>query len=318
MEILLLAVALDLLIGDPQVPFHPVALVGKLIAGWDKLLNRPESPGRQRVAGALMVIVTVLGLTALIYLLLDYLIRMRLFYTVVGALLLWSIISVRSLDQAARGILKLLQDHDLKKARLQLAMIVGRDTDDLDEGEIARATVETVAENISDGTIAPLFYYLIGGVPLACAYRIVNTFDSMVGYKSERYLYFGWFAAKLDDMANYLPSRLTALLLVAGAWLTGFDWRRAWMVMRRDRKRHPSPNSGYPEAAVAGALGVQLGGTNYYQGVVSRRPLMGDATKKLAADEIADVIRVIYGALAVFLAVYGITVTLWLWYLHKI
>jgi adenosylcobinamide-phosphate synthase len=219
----------------------------------------------------------------------------------VSALFLWSTISIRSLDRAAREILGLLRRGDLATARRRLSLIVGRDTERLGAAEITRATVETVAESISDGVIAPLFYFLLGGAPLACAYRAVNTLDSMVGYRSERYRDFGMAAARLDDVANFLPARLTALLLVGSALLLGLDWRQAWRIAWRDGARHPSPNSGYTEAAVAGALGVQLGGLNYYQGQPSLRPRLGEPATALEPGHIAGAIRMLYGAVAIFL-----------------
>jgi len=230
----------------------------------------------------------------------------------VGGFLLWSTIAARSLEREARRIFSFLQAGDLPGARKQVGMIVGRDTENLNEGEITRATIETVAENISDGLIAPLFYFVIGGVPLACAYRVINTFDSMVGYQSERYKDFGWFAARLDDVANYLPSRLTAILLLLGAAFLGYDWRRALRITWRDRKQHPSPNSGYPEAAVAGALGIRLGGTNYYQGVPSKRPYLGEPLCALEKGHIVATIKLLYGALVVYLIIYGLMTWLYL------
>ena len=319
--VLLLAVLLDLLIGDPRVDYHPVSLIGKLISAWERLLyRRSMSAGHgtaslpaKRVAGALLVLGTVLPVWLLVYLCLTWLHRLYLsaghpqlwayIYLVVGALFLWATISIRSLDRAAREILDLLHRGDLAEARRRLSFIVGRDTERLDPAEIARATVETVAENISDGVIAPLFYFLLGGPALACAYRTINTLDSMVGYRSERYEDFGMVAARLDDAANFIPARLAMLLLVGGALLLGLDWRQAWRLSWRDGHKHPSPNSGYPEAAVAGALGVQLGGLNYYQGMPSLRALMGDPKEPLAPGHIEAAIGMLYGAVAIFLVI---------------
>jgi len=317
--VLLLAVLLDLLIGDPRVDYHPVALIGRLISAWERrLYRRAMSAGHgaaslpaKRVAGALLVLGTVLPVWLLVYLCLTWLYRLYLsaghpqlwayIYLVVGALFLWATISIRSLDRAAREILDLLRRGDLAEARRRLGFIVGRDSERLDPAEIARATVETVAENISDGVIAPLFYFLLGGPALACAYRAINTLDSMVGYRSERYQDFGMVAARLDDVANFLPARLAMLLLVGAALLLGLDWRQAWRLSWRDGHKHPSPNSGYPEVAVAGALGVQLGGLNYYKGMPSLRALMGDPKEPLAPGHIEAAIRMLYGAVAIFL-----------------
>lgn len=304
LEILVLAVLLDILIGDPQVSWHPVALIGRMISWWEGILYRKGmSPGKQRLAGVGLVILCVLPVLFALYFVLVHLKSYNnLFFIILSALLLWSTISVHSLNRAAREILGLLKKGDLKRARDAVRFIVGRDTDNLDEKEIARATVETVAENISDGIIAPLFYFLIGGAPLACAYRVINTLDSMVGYRNERYLNFGWFAARLDDVANFIPARLTTLLLFLSAFVLRANWRGSIKAVLRDSKKHPSPNSGYPEAAVAGALGIQLGGVNYYGGKPSFRALLGDPLVSLNRSHIESALYLMYGTVAIFFA----------------
>lgn len=319
--VLFLAVFLDLLIGDPRVAFHPVALIGRLISAWERLLYRREAGGRKglRWRGALLVLGTVLPVWALVYFCLACLGRMQAdaenpqlwtyIYLAVSAFFLWSTITIRSLHRDAGEILALLRQGDLAEARHKLSLIVGRDTDQLESAEITRATVETVAENISDGVIAPLFYFLLGGPALACAYRAVNTLDSMVGYRSERYQDFGMAAAWLDDAANFIPARLTVLLLTGSALLLGLGWRQAWLLAWRDGHKHPSPNSGYPEAAVAGALGVQLGGLNYYRGQPSLRSRLGDPRESLAPGHIEQAIRLVYGTAALFTA---LTACMWL------
>ena len=311
----MLAVLLDLLIGDPQTPYHPVALVGRWIGKGEALLYQKDAPPwRQRLAGIVLVLVNVVLVYSLTYLLLTAVgKRVPVLGLILGGILLWGTIAARSLDKAALEIFMLLRDGDLKQAREQLRLIVGRDTDNLDEAGITRATVETVTENISDGIIAPLFYYALGGVPLAWACRMINTHDSMVGYLNERYRDFGWFAAKLDDVVNYLPARLTALLLVLCAFLLKLDWRGAISITLRDRRNHPSPNSGYPEAAAAGALGIQLGGTNYYQGIPSKRPYLGDPIKPLEKGQITATRKLIYGTLVLFIVLYAGLVMLIRW-----
>jgi adenosylcobinamide-phosphate synthase len=303
---LLLAVVLDLLVGDPETPLHPVALAGRWIGRGEGIFNRKgATPWRRRLFGALFVLVNV----ALVYIMAYFLLDKAEGYApaaavVLGGIFLWCTFAVRSLDKAALDIFRLLQKGDLPQARKNLGMIVGRDTAGLGEEGITRATIETVAENISDGTIAPLFYFAIGGVPLAMAYRMINTHDSMLGYKNERYCDFGWFAAKFDDVVNYLPARLTAVILVVCAFLMKLDWRAAISITWRDRRKHPSPNSGYPEAAVAGAMGIQLGGTNYYQGIRSRRPHLGDPVKPLEKRQITTARRLIRAAFVLFLVFY--------------
>lgn len=209
-------------------------------------------------------------------------------------------IAPRSLAQAGIEIREALQAGDIETARKRVGWVVGRDTDKMDEGEVTRATVETIAENIVDGVISPLFYFLLGGFPLAMMYRAVNTMDSMIAYKNEKYMDFGYAAAKLDDVFNYIPARITALLLIASAMFLRYDWKKASEIVRRDADKHPSPNGGYPESSVAGALHIRLGGTNYYGGEEHFRAYMGDATESLGAKHIDQTIRLMYAATILF------------------
>ena len=196
-----------------------------------------------------------------------------------------------------------LEKGDLPAARKAVSRIVGRDTAELSGEEVARAAVETVAENFSDGVAAPLFYMLLGGAPLALAYKAVNTMDSMVGYKNDRYLHFGRAAAKLDDAANYIPARLAALAWIGGAAIAGQDAKNAWRIWRRDRRNHSSPNSAQTESACAGALGVQLGGPSRYFGKLYEKPAIGDPLRPVKAADIRRAVQTLYGAAA--LAVLG-------------
>ena len=221
--------------------------------------------------------------------------------SLVSAFLLSFTISPKSLAKAGREIYVLLARDDLAGARKRVGWIVGRDTEELDESEVARATVETIAENTVDGVIAPLFFFVIGGVPLAFLYRAANTMDSMIGYKNEKYLYFGKAAAKLDDVLNYIPARITAVLFIVSAWLLGFDSRNAMRMMQRDAAKHPSPNGGYAEATVAGALHIRLGGINSYFGKKSFRAYMGEAIERTAPKHIMESIRMMYTATVLFL-----------------
>lgn len=301
--VLLLALLLDLLLGDPQSPYHPVALLGRGIAWWERVFYREGYPGwRQRLAGIAFALVNVVSVGAGAWLVLWLVRGYPLVHLAVSALLLWSTVAWRSLYRAGLEILALLERGDIAAARRSVGMIVGRDTESLDEAEISRAAVETIAENLSDGVIAPLFWFLVGGVPLACAYRAINTLDSMVGYRNERYLRFGWFSARLDDLVNYIPARLTAFLLVIGALLGGYRWRDALGVALRDAGKHPSPNSGYPEAAMAGALGIRLGGVNRYGGVESFRPYLGDPRNPLDRSSIGAALELMQWSVLCFLA----------------
>jgi adenosylcobinamide-phosphate synthase len=203
-------------------------------------------------------------------------------------------ISVKSLGSEASRIQKLLLKGEVERTRVHLSGIVGRDTDALSESEIVRATVETVAENTSDAVIAPLFYMLVGGPSLAMAYKAINTLDSMLGYKNERYLMLGWASARCDDAANFIPARITGFLFIVSALFLGKDWMSSYRVMMRDAGKHASPNSGYPESAVAGALNVKLGGTNYYGGIARTTGIIGNGVSKLTGKTITNVVRMMY------------------------
>jgi adenosylcobinamide-phosphate synthase len=227
----------------------------------------------------------------------------------VAAVLSWTCLAAHSLHRESKLVANRLLAGDLEGARCCLSRIVGRDTEQLDEPEIWRALVETVAENTSDGVIAPLFYLMLGGPALGLAYKAVNTLDSMVGYKNAAYIRFGWASARFDDIVNYLPARLTGTLMALAAPLAGLSGRNALSMMLRDGRNHSSPNSGIPEAAAAGALGVQLGGTNRYFGAVVEKPTIGDPARELSAASYRGVIRLMYGSAALFLVVWGTVVS---------
>ncbi len=299
-----LALILDTLIGDPRTGWHPVVLIGNLIAALEKrLLDPAAAPDAKRRAGLVLVLAVLAVSFTLSWLALAALAALHPLAALGGgALLLSFAITPRSLAEAGREIQALLEAGDLDEARRKVGWIVGRDTAALDAAEITRATVETVAENITDGIIAPLFYAALGGAPLAVLYRAVNTLDSMVGYKNDKYRDFGLVAARTDDVFNYIPARITGVLIIAAAFLTGRDARGAARAIRRDAAKHPSPNSGIPEAGVAGALGVRLGGLNYYGGVPSLRATMGEPRRQLAPVDIARTVRMMYTATALFAA----------------
>jgi len=218
----------------------------------------------------------------------------EIFGIIFSIFLAYTTLSIRGLKDAGFKVLNALQKNDLPEARKALSMIVGRDTTNLEEPEIVRATIETVAENSSDGGIAPLLYLIIGGVPLAMTYKAINTLDSMLGYKNERYLHFGWASAKLDDLVNWVPARITGLLLIIATLLLRGKAGASWKIMLRDARNHPSPNAGFPEAAVAGAFGLKLGGTNSYGGKQETRPFMGDGTRNVDPSDIKKVVRLNY------------------------
>lgn len=304
--LVLAAVALDLVIGDPRCLPHPVVGMGAVIAGLERAWNH-GTPLARRVKGVLMTALVVAGTGWLAWAIISLLARVHPWLGwIAEGWLLASCLAIRGLRDAARAVAKPLAAGDLPAARRALSMIVGRDTAELAEPEIARGAVETVAENTVDGITAPLFFALLGGAPLALAYKAVNTLDSMVGYRSERYCDFGRASARLDDAANWVPARLTALTLWLGGMWVGRGGRLriqgALAATCREAPRHPSPNSGWPEAMVANLLGVQLGGTNYYCGEVSERSRLGTFHEPLGAQHISMAIRLMHGGWLGFLA----------------
>lgn len=291
------ALLLDTLLGDPRVKFHPVALMGSLISRLERLFYR-QSAGKkeQFAAGMVLSVIVLLVVYDLVYAIVLAVSYLQNSYVLQAAeaVILFFMICPRSLARAADEIRHYLVYHRLRIARKKVGWIVGRDTDQLSEGEVVRATVETVAENTIDGILSPLFFFAIGGAPLAAAYRAANTLDSMIGYKNDRYRYFGRFAARLDDVLNYVPARLGAVLFIFAAAVLRCDWKAAWHMVRRDASKHPSPNGGYAEAAVAGALGIRLGGYNSYFGKTTFRAYMGDARDDLAPRHIRQAVRLMY------------------------
>lgn len=302
----IIAFLIDTIIGDPRTKYHPVVLMGKLIALLEHCFYRADdSDNKKFVMGIMLVIITLLISyeVAAAIMMLSYQIPFSWGSAAVGGLLLSFTISPNSLAKAGKGIYALLIMGELTEAREKVGWIVGRDTKDLDDAEIARATIETIAENTVDGIIAPLFFFILGGVPLAVLYRAANTMDSMIGYKNEKYLYFGRGAAKLDDVLNYIPARITAMLFLFSALILGFDYRNAYRIMQRDAAKHPSPNGGYAEATMAGALHIRLGGMNSYFGRKSFRAYMGDAMVLIVPQHIMAAIRMMYTATVLFIIV---------------
>lgn len=294
-ELLVGALILDLLLADPRGWPHPVVWIGRLIGLLEEeLRERIRSP----YWAGLLLVVAVLGLSGFATLsALDIAARFAGWLAGLLALwLAWNCLALRSLHLESKPVIEALENGDLDEARQALSMIVGRETAQLDEQAILRATIETVAENASDGVIAPLFYLCLGGPVAGILYKAVNTLDSMVGYKNDRYLEFGRCAAQLDDLLNWIPARLTGLCLVGAAWLSGQDGASAWRILRRDAHKHASPNAGWPEAAAAGALGVQLGGDAVYFGERIQKPTFGDATRELTTAHYGGMIRMLYVA----------------------
>jgi len=286
---LALAYILDLLVGDPPRFPHPVILFGNMIRFFDKRWNK----GRYlKLKGSAMVaILIVVILSATLIILFTYSLNLYL-GLLIEAVLIWTTIAQKGLRQAASEVEHPLENKDLINARKNLSYIVGRDTANLSEKEIVRGTVETVAENTTDAITAPIFWAAIGGAPLAIVYRLINTCDSMVGYKNKKYAQYGWASARLDDVVNYIPARITGLIMIISSRSKEVPMKKAWSVLRRDAHKHPSPNSGWGEAAVAAVLGVRLGGINYYEGEQSYRTEMGDAIYDLNTGHISNSITI--------------------------
>ncbi|MBM4144580.1 MAG: cobalamin biosynthesis protein CobD [Lentisphaerae bacterium] len=305
---ILAAVALDLLVGDPRWLPHPVRGIG-----W--LAQRLEQPMRrlvpsERAAGVVTVLLVAgtAGTAVWAAIRLAGLIH-PLAADIVGVAVIYTTVAARDLVRHSMSVFRALVAGDLGEARRRVARIVGRDTAQLDEAGVARAAVECVAESTVDGVTAPLFFAIVAGPVGAMAYRAVNTLDSTFGYKTERYLRFGWASARLDDLANYLPARITAPLIGVAAAILGRRPVQSWRILRRDGRKHESPNSGLSEAAIAGALGVQLGGLNYYEGEPLEKPTIGDATVPLAPAHIPAANALMFATLALFLAL-GLAVRL--------
>ena len=306
MIVAVVAFLIDAMIGDPRSRFHPVVLIGNLISLLERFLRRDtDSPLKQVIKGGALVYAVIISVTliGLVIEISSFAIPNLAAQIFIQALVLSFMISPRSLAEAGRDIYLLLETDHLDYARKKVGWIVGRDTENLNEAEITRATVETVSENTVDGIISPLFYYVIGGLPLAIFYRAVNTMDSMLGYTNEKYFFFGRIAARLDDIANYIPARLTGILFICAAFLLRLDYKNAFAMMKRDAKKHPSPNGGWAEAPVAGALNIRLGGTNYYFGEPHFRAYMGEPNESLEAAHILGAIRLMYTATILFLVV---------------
>ena len=301
-----LAFVIDCVLGDPRASIHPVVLIGKLISFFENWLYDEKSSDRKKFFDGALLMICVLAVCYWVSVGVVYLAEMahsRYVLIAVEAIFLSFMISPRSLSEAGREIRDYLVAGDIKNARFKVGWIVGRDTENLTVGEATRATVETISENTVDGIISPLFFFFIGGLPLAVLYRAANTMDSMIGYKNDKYMFFGRVAARCDDAWNYIPARITGVMLVVVAAVLGYDWKNAWRMMRRDAKKHPSPNGGYTEATVAGALDIRLGGLNYYFGKPSFRTYMGDPINELGPVHITQAIRMMYGATVLFIAI---------------
>ena len=285
-----IAYVLDLIFGDPQNVIHPVQVIGKIISAGEKVLLRKKY---KFLAGAVLNIFTVSITYTLMYLI-SKSVKISVFFMIIEIYLMYTIFSINSLAREGNRVYRILKEGDIEKARKDLSYLVSRDTEMMDEKMIIRSTMETISENTVDGIVAPMFYMFLGGMPLAMAYKAINTLDSMVGYKNEKYMEFGKFSAKVDDVANFIPARITGILIVLASMILGYDYKNSLKIFIRDRKNHSSPNSAHSEASVAGALRVQFGGKVSYFGKEIDKPTIGDKTKEFELEDIRKNIRIMY------------------------
>lgn len=297
--IMILGYVMDLVFGDPYWFPHPVRFIGKLISKTEKFIRKhAKSEKSLKYWGILMWLVPVVT-TALVTTLIVKIASFNKYVEIfVSAFIIYTTLSTKCLKDEATKIYNVLETGDIKKSRVQLSYIVGRDTTNLSQSEIIRATVETVAENTVDGTISPMFYGFLFGPVGAMTYKAINTLDSMVGYKNDRYLNLGCVSAKLDDVANFIPARLTAIFMPLGAFLCGMNGANSFKIAIRDRKNHKSPNCAFAEGAAAGAIGVQLGGTNIYFGKEVYKPTIGDKKRELENYDIVRMNKLMYATTA--------------------
>ena len=300
---------LDLIFGDPHWLPHPICLIGNLIGFIERNVRPRLEPnkGALLLGGALMVIIVLVisFVVPMAILLAAGMVSPWLAFAL-ETLMCYQIFATKCLRDESMKVYTALHNHDLADARVKLSWIVGRDTQNLDEEEITKGAVETVAENTADGIIAPMFYMFLGGVPLAFLYKGINTMDSMVGYKNDKFLYFGRCAAKLDDLANLLPARITGLVMIGAAFVLGLDGKNAWKIFWRDRYNHLSPNSAMTESVTAGALNIQLGGDHFYFGKLVHKDTIGDDIRPVCPEDIVKTNRLLYMTAVLCLVLFSI------------
>lgn len=316
----LLAVCLgfliDLMIGDPRWLYHPVRVIGNGITLVEKGLRRifPKSKAGERTAGFFLVLIITGCSTVIPWLILHYAYRCQVGLGVVlETIMCYQLLATKALKDESMKVYRELKCDDLEKARYAVSMIVGRDTKELSAEGVTKAAVETIAENASDGVIAPLFYMVFGGAAAGFFYKSINTLDSMVGYKNEKYQWFGTCAAVFDDIVNYIPARLCGVLMILASALCGYNSRNAARIFKRDRYNHASPNSAQTEAVMAGALGIQLAGNACYFGKVLEKPVIGEALRPIEKEDIKKANKLLYVTSAAAVAAFGTVSLLLVW-----
>ena len=312
---------LDLILGDPYWLFHPIRLIGSIISGFEKkLLNyrskeaaetdRDTAKELRRGTILVLLVIIITAITVIVILLGAYTIHPYL-GLVIETIMTYQILATKCLKVESMKVYKSLETEDIEASRKAVSMIVGRDTNVLDDEGVTKAAIETVAENTSDGIIAPMIYTALGGPILGFVYKAVNTMDSMLGYKNDRYLYFGRVAARIDDVANYIPARITGIIFVVSAFVLRLNTTNSWKMLRRDASKHPSPNGGWAEASVAGALEIRLGGYNFYFGRETFRAYMGEPLQEMGPQHIMTCIQMMYTATILFLLLAHVVIQLW-------
>ena len=303
-----IAYVLDLIFGDPQNIIHPVQVIGKMISSGEKFLLGENSglSRKYKFFAGMMLNITVISLTYGITYLIHRTSENSIILTVAEIYLMYTVFSINSLAREGNRVYNILKEGNIERARKDLSYLVSRDTGTMDEKMIIRSTMETISENTVDGIVAPMLYMFLGGLPLSITYKAINTFDSMVGYKNEKYMDFGKFSAKLDDVANFIPARITGILIVIASMILGYDYKNSLKIFIRDRKNHSSPNSGHAEAGVAGALGVQFGGKVSYFGKEVDKPVIGDKTKDFELEDIKKNIKIMCAASFLSLVLFSV------------
>ena len=312
---ILLGFILDTIIGDPYKRPHPIRWIGSFISILEKLCRKiAKSNTMLMILGAILVFIVVFvsgGITLLVLKLASF---NKYAYLIVSSVICYYMLAGKSLKTESMKVYKAFENNDTEGARKAVSMIVGRDTQSLTKEGIIKAAVETVAENSSDGVVAPLIYMLIFGPVGGVVYKAVNTMDSMIGYVEEKYFYIGKFAAKLDDVLNYIPARISGILVIISAFILRYDYKNAFMIFKRDRRKHASPNSAQTESAMAGALGVQLAGDATYFGVVHKKPYIGDKKREIENEDIKRANDIMY-TMTIICLVVGLvirSVVMWL------
>jgi len=293
---LIIGYTLDLFLGDPHGFPHPIRLIGTSIQKLENILRKGcKTPENERLAGIVLWIIIVFSSFLIPYIMLVIAAKISVAFAVIlEAIMCYYILATKCLRDESMKVYYKLKENNLIEARKFLSYIVGRDTKNLDETSIIKATIETVAENTSDGVIAPLIFILIGGAPLGFMYKAINTLDSMVGYKNEKYINLGRFAAKADDVANYIPARISAYIMILASIILKLDYKNAYKIYKRDRYNHLSPNSAHTESVCAGALGIKLAGGSYYNGIYIEKPTIGDTIRNIELEDIKMANKLMY------------------------